>query len=112
MNIEEFHHFCNSLEHVSDSFPFDHKTLVFKVYSKIFALCDVDNFKSVNLKCDPERAIYLRENYSSILPGYHMNKKHWNTIEINGDVEDDLLKELIVHSFELVLKSVSKKEKM
>lgn len=112
MNIEEFHQFCSSLEDVSESFPFDQKTLVFKVYSKMFALCDVDNFKSVNLKCDPERAIDLRENYASVLPGYHMSKVHWNTVEMNGDVENDLLKELILHSYDLVLKSVPKKNRI
>jgi len=76
MNIEMFRDFCLSLKDTTEEFPFDESTLVFKVGGKIFALTDIDLFNSINLKCDPETAIELRERYSSVLPGYHMNKKH------------------------------------
>lgn len=94
---------------VSEGFPFDQRTLVFKVHGKMFALVDVDTFDSVNLKCDPEKAIEYREQYHAIQPGYHMNKKHWNTVLLNNDVSDRFLLELIDHSFELVYQSLPKK---
>lgn len=77
MNIQEFRDFCLSFKEVTEEFPFDNNTLVFKVMGKMFALCDVDEFESTNLKCDPTIAIQLREEYPGIvIPGYHMNKKH------------------------------------
>ena len=77
MNIEEFRDFCLSFNRVTEEFPFDNNTLVFKVMGKMFALCDVDEFESINLKCDPRKAIHLREEYPEIvIPGYHMNKKY------------------------------------
>ena len=86
--------------------------MVFKVANKMFALTDVDLFTSVNLKCDPEWAVQLREEYDgSILPGYHMNKTHWNTVVMDGSVGDKLVKELIDHSYELVVNSLPKKVK-
>ena len=86
--------------------------MVFKVANKMFALTDVDLFTSVNLKCDPEWAVQLREEYDgSILPGYHMNKMHWNTVVMDGSVGDKLVKELIDHSYELVVNSLPKKVK-
>jgi predicted DNA-binding protein (MmcQ/YjbR family) len=77
---------------------------------KMFALTDVDDFISVNLKCDPERAADLREHYAGVLPGYHMNKKHWNTVMTNGSVSDQLLTELIDHSYTLVVVGLPKKD--
>lgn len=109
MNIEEFYTYCLQKKGVSEHFPFDDQTLVFKVASKIFALTDVTNFNSINLKCDPERAIELREQFVAVQPGYHMNKKHWNTITLFSDLDDQLLKALIDHSYQLVLSSLPKK---
>ncbi len=109
MNIEEYRDYCMAKKGVTEGFPFDGNTLVFKVMGKMFALVDVDAFKSVNLKCIPERAIDLREQYHAVEPGYHMSKKHWNTIAFNDDVPDKLIFELIDHSYDLVAKSLTKK---
>ena len=109
MDIEKIWKYCSQKNGVSESFPFNETTLVFKVGGKIFALFDVDNFQSINLKCDPEKSIELREKYSGIVSGYHMNKKHWNTVSVNEDISDVLIYELIDHSYHLVYKSLSKK---
>ncbi len=108
MNIEEYREYCISKPAVTESFPFDQHVLVFKVAGKMFALADIDAYEWINLKCDPERAVLLREEYSGITPGYHMNKLHWNSVDVNGTVPDSLLKELIDHSYELVVKSLTK----
>lgn len=108
MNIEELREYCISKKGVSEGFPFDEVTLVFKVGGKMFALTNLDGEPSVNLKCDPERAIELREQFSSIIPGYHMNKVHWNTIFMDGSMSDQLLKELVDHSYLLILDSLPK----
>jgi len=109
MNIEEYRAYCIKKKGVTESFPFDQKTLVFKVMGKMFALADVDNFESINLKCDPERAVELREQYMGVLPGYHMNKQHWNTVLVDADVSDKMLYQLIDDSYELIVKSLTKK---
>jgi predicted DNA-binding protein (MmcQ/YjbR family) len=111
MNIEEFRDYCLSKKGVTESFPFDEETLVFKVMGKMFALCALErNPNQVNLKCDPERSIELREEYDGlIIPGYHMNKLHWNTVMIEDNVPYDLLLELIDHSYELVVIGLPKK---
>ncbi len=118
MNIEEFRTYCLSKKGVTESFPFGEDTLVFKVMDKIFALAGLDAHPAtVNLKCDPERAIGLREEYDGqIIPGYHMNKKHWNTVEIEpptgrvgNNLPPALIVELIDHSYNLVVKSLTKK---
>lgn len=111
MNIEELRIFCLSLKGTTEDLPFDDNTLVFKVMGKMFALTDINEFASVNLKCEPEKAIELREKYSSVRAGYHMNKKHWNTIEVNGELTDAEMKEWILHSYELVANKLSKAEK-
>ena len=98
MDIESFREHCIVKKGVTEEFPFDNQTLVFKVMGKVFALADVDLFTSVNLKCDPERAVELRERYDGIQPGYHMNKKHWNTVLMDGTIPDVHTKELIDHS--------------
>lgn len=108
MDIESFRNFCLLKKGVTEEFPFDEETLVFKVMGKIFALTDVDLFKSINLKCDPEWAIELREKYAAILPGYHMNKKHWNTVTIDGSLSDAIIRKLINHSYELVVEKLPK----
>lgn len=109
MNIEEIYLFCMEKTGVSEHFPFNHKTLVFKVFGKMFALIDVEQPDAINLKCDPERAIQLRESYGAVRPGFHMNHKHWNTVQLFEDVDNRLLKELIDHSYLLVYKGLPKK---
>ncbi len=109
MNIEEYRDFCLSLPAVTEAMPFDQQTLVFKVCNKIFALTDIDTFKTINLKCEPERAIVLREQYPAVTGGYHMNKKHWNTIAIDGSIPTKLLQEWIKHSYDCVVASLPKK---
>lgn len=103
MNIEELRNYCLSLPGVTEDFPFDATTLVFKVHGKMFAVTDLEGDFSINLKCDPEKAIALREQYPAISPGYHMNKKHWNTIAVDGSLADQLLYELINHTYDLVV---------
>ncbi|MCO6148046.1 MmcQ/YjbR family DNA-binding protein [Flavobacterium sp. NRK1] len=113
MNIQAFYEYCLSKKGVTEHFPFDEDTLVFKVGGKMFALSSLNQWEagkaSVNLKCDPEKALELRAEYEAIEPGYHMSKVHWNTVTVNGDVPARLFKELIDHSYELVLKSLTKK---
>lgn len=113
MNIESFFEFCRSRKGVTEGFPFDEDTLVFKVGVKMFALSSLRDWESgspsVNLKCDPVRAEELRAQYEGITPGYHMSKIHWNTVAINRDVPSELVNELIAHSYELVFKSLPKK---
>ncbi|MDA3892108.1 MAG: MmcQ/YjbR family DNA-binding protein [Salinivirgaceae bacterium] len=109
MNIEELREYCLSKKGVTESFPFDQVTLVFKVMNKMYALTSLDKELSINLKCDPEKAIELRERYSSVQPGYHMHKKHWNTVFVDGLISDTKIKEWIDHSYELVVKSLTKK---
>ncbi len=110
MNIEQFIDFCQSKSFVSMDTPFGPDTLVFRVHHKIFALTGLDDTEfKVNLKCDPEKAVQLRQDYHDVLPGYHMNKKHWNTIRFDGEIPDKLLLEMVEHSYELVLNSISKK---
>lgn len=111
MNVEEFRDYCMNKKGVTEGFPFDETTIVFKVMGKMFALSGIEDFASINLKCDPERAIELREQYHSINPGWHMNKKHWNTVEVNGDANDQKIYELIDHSYDLVKQSLTKKLK-
>ncbi len=108
MHIESFYSYCHSLPGTTEDFPFDQQTLTFKVMGKIFALTDVDHFESINLKCDPVRALELRASYEEIQPGYHMNKKHWNTISMQGGFPDELILELIKHSYDLVVKKLPK----
>ena len=111
MNIESFRTYCLSKPGVTEEFPFDEVTLVFKVGGKIFVLTGVDSFTSMNLKCDPEQAVELREKYDGIIPGYHMNKKHWNTVLLDNSVPEKLVLQLIDHSYELVFKSLPAKVK-
>jgi predicted DNA-binding protein (MmcQ/YjbR family) len=96
---------------VEETFPFDNDTLVFKVMGKMFALSSIKNPNSVNLKCNPEKAIELRAIFGAIIPGYHMSKVHWNTISYNEDVSDSLILELVDHSYQLVVSSLTKKLK-
>jgi predicted DNA-binding protein (MmcQ/YjbR family) len=93
---------------VSEGFPFDESTLVYKVCGKMFALTDVDNFESINLKCEPQKALELREQYEEIRPGYHMNKKHWNSVYLDGMLSDELIYQLVDHSYEQVVRKLPK----
>jgi len=111
MNIEELRTYCISLKGVTEDFPFDENTLVFKVMGKMFCLTNLEGNLSVNLKNDPERNIELREEYSAIKPGYHMSKVHWNTIEIDGSIPDDVIKNLIDESYDLVVLKLKKEER-
>lgn len=111
MNIEELRNYCLSKKAVSESFPFDETTLVFKVYGKMFALAGIEPFLFINLKCLPEKALELREEYHAIKPGYHMNKVHWNSVYVNSDANDELICSLIDESYNLVADSVSQKKK-
>ena len=113
MNIQQLYEFCQSKKGVTEHFPFDEDTLVFKVGEKMFCLTSLSEWEkgtpSLNLKCDPERALELRAEYEAIEPGYHMSKLHWNTVNINKVVSDAFLKELVDHSYDLVFKSLTKK---
>lgn len=111
MNIESFRTYCISKPGVTEEFPFDQETLVFKVGGKIFVLTNVDHFTSMNLKCDPEYAVELREQYEGIVPGYHMNKKHWNTVLLDNSVPEKLVLKLLDHSYDLVFRSLPAKVK-
>lgn len=109
MTLAFFREYCLSKPGSTEDTPFDANTLCFRVSGKIYALLDIDLFDSVNLKCDPERAVELREQHEGISPGYHMNKRHWNTIRLDGSIPDPLLLELVDHSYQLVFDSLPKK---
>jgi len=111
MNIETLREYCLAKPQVTEECPFGPDTLVFKVGGKIFLLTGLDEQPlSFNAKCDPERAVMLREAYpDNIFPGYHMNKKHWNTVLINGNLPASLVKELIDHSYQLIVNGLPTK---
>lgn len=114
MDVEQLRHYCLNKKAVTEDFPFDEDTLVFKVLGKIFAILPLERWErgeaSMNLKCEPEYAEELRGQYNSIRPGFHMNKKHWNTLYIHeGELEIGVIRDLIDHSYDRVLKSMSKK---
>ena len=116
MHIDQIREYCLSKKAASESFPFDENTLVFKVLGKMFALVPLERWEkgepSINLKCDPEYAIELREQYESVYAGFHMNKKHWNTVDIgSSSLKPKLVFEFIDHSYEMVIKSMTKKMK-
>jgi predicted DNA-binding protein (MmcQ/YjbR family) len=109
MDAEQIREYCLSKKGVTEEFPFDEVTLVFKVMGKIFALVALEGELSVNLKCEPARALELRERFSVVRPGYHMNKKHWNTVYIDGSMSRNQLTGLIDHSYEMVVAGLSGK---
>lgn len=111
MDLEKIREYCLSKLGVTECFPFDQQTLVFKVGGKMFALIDVEIPESINVKCDPEKAIELRERYPAILPGYHMNKKHWNTVQLNQGLSDQLILSFLNESYQLVYQSLTKKQR-
>ncbi len=103
---------CLAMKGAEETTPFGPEVLVYKVCGKMFALIDPDEFPAyVNLKCDPARALDLRDEYEAIKPGYHMNKKHWNSVYLDATLPDALIRELIGHSYELVVKSLKKSDR-
>ena len=111
MNLESFRNFCLSRKGATEDFPFDENTLVFKVMGKMFALTNVNDFSSINLKVDPEMGIELRERYSSVQEGYHMNKKHWITVLMDGELPDRLVLQWVDNSYNLVVSGLTKSQK-
>ena len=109
MHIEEFREYCLQKIAVTESFPFGEDTLVFKVMNKMFALTGLKGEFRINLKCDPEEALELREKYPAVIPGYHMSKKHWNTIVVESLLDDDLIYKWIDDSYNLIVDSLPKK---
>jgi len=109
MDIEALRTFCLQLPNTSEDTPFDMDTLAFRVHGKIFALSSIAENNAVNLKCDPDRAVQLREQYNAVVPGYHMNKTHWNTVYFSQDLNDFELLQLVKHSYDLIFASLPKK---
>lgn len=110
MDLIQFRAYCLSKPGVEETLPFDENTLAFKVMGKIFAITGLDSLEfTVNLKCDPEWALELREQYPEVQPGYHMSKKHWNTVHFEGELTEDLLIKMVDHSYHLVVKGLPKK---
>jgi predicted DNA-binding protein (MmcQ/YjbR family) len=112
LNLDQFRNYCLSKKSTTESTPFDEQTLVMKVAGKIFAITNIDDFASINLKVDPEYGIELRERYNSIQPAFHMNKKHWISVLNDGKVGDKFLKELIDQSYSLVVSKLSKRDRL
>lgn len=115
MDVHVIYDYCLNKKGTVEDFPFDEETLTFKVGGKIYLLLNLTKWEQgncfINLKCDPERAEELRADYNEITPGYHMSKKHWNSVQLGGGVQWSLLKDLIDHSYELVYNSLTKKLK-
>lgn len=109
MNIEELRDYCISKKAVTEEFPFDDVTLVFKVMGKMFVCVDLDNPELVTMKCEPEYAMDLREHYDGIDGAFHFNKKYWNQVSMKSDVDDSLVRHLIDHSYDEVIKKFTRK---
>lgn len=110
MDILQYRKYCLSFPGATEDLPFDENTLCFKVMGKIFTICDIEKFESINLKCDPVKAIELRESFPEVVPGYHMNKKHWNTVDMQSNISDDLIREWITDSYNLVVAKLPKRD--
>jgi len=111
MNVEQLRNYCLKKKAVTESFPFDEDTLVFKVMGKIFALVKLDGDLSLNLKCRPEQAEELRERYAAVTPGFHMNKQHWNTVRIDGTIDNKSIYQWIDDSYDIVVEKLTRKQK-
>lgn len=109
MDLQGFQQFCLSFNGVTEEFPFDESTLVYKVSGKIFALSNVENFDFISLKCDPDDALAYRAAFESVKAGYHLNKRHWNTVTLTGEVPDQLLRDWIEASYRLAAAGLSAK---
>jgi predicted DNA-binding protein (MmcQ/YjbR family) len=110
MNREELRAYCLSLRGTAEEFPFGEGVAVFKVVGKVFALLSTDG-SSISLKCDPVRAVMLRDTYPAVTAGYHLNKKHWNSVQLDGSVPDDEVTDMIEHSYQLVVNGLTKVQK-
>ncbi len=108
MNIEQVREYCLKKKGVTEELPFDEDSPVYKVMGKIFLIGSLTPPFTINVKCDPEKAIELRERYPAVTPGYHTNKLHWNTVEIEGTVKNSLIEEWIDHSYDLVVNGLKK----
>lgn len=108
MDVITFWDYCLSFKGVTEGFPFRGDTLVFKVKGKIFCLTGIDDFEFINVKCDPDKAVILREEYAAVKPGYHMDKKHWNSVYIDGSIPDTLICEWIMKSYNLIVNYLPK----
>lgn len=111
MNLETIREYCLRKKGVTENFPFDEETLVFRVMGKIFLLVDTSFTEFINLKADPEQAIEWRERYEGVKPGYHMNKKHWNSVYLDGSVPHKEILSMIDHSYDLVVAGLKKAER-
>ena len=109
MSLDHFREYCPSLKGITEQIPFDENILVFKVMGKMFALCNMMTFEYCNLKCDPEKAIKLREEFTEVTPAWHMNKKHWNSVSFIGDLSDQQIEQWVKDSYNLVVKNMPKK---
>lgn len=109
MDVITFRDYCLSFAAVTEGFPFGGDTLVFKVKGKMFCLAGIDDFEFINLKCDPDKALLLREAYPAVRPGYHMDKKHWNSVYMDGTVPDPLIRQWIADSYQLIVDSLPAK---
>ena len=112
MNIETIREYCLSLPQATEDFPFDETTLVFRVLGKIFACLDLERSEWLTLKCNADYALELRESHSEIEPAWHWNKKYWNQVNLNGMLEDDMIKGLVRHSYNEVVKKLKKQDKL
>jgi predicted DNA-binding protein (MmcQ/YjbR family) len=112
VDLEEFRKYCLNKPHVAESTPFGEDVLVFKVSGKMFALAALDEIPiTANLKCDPDLALELRDRYQQVQPGYHMNKKHWNTVLIDSGIPESEIRMMVDHSYDLVVKSLTKAQR-
>jgi predicted DNA-binding protein (MmcQ/YjbR family) len=111
LNIEIFRAHCLSKKGVTEEFPFGEDVMVMKVMGKMFALASIQDFDGISLKADPEKAVELREHYPAVQPGYHLNKKHWNTVLLDGSISDKLIKSWIDESYDLVAQTLTKRQK-
>lgn len=111
MNIEELREYCLSLPQVTEDMPFDDETLVFKVGGRMFCFASLTGDLKMNLKCDPDEAIEIRETFPAVTPGFHMNKNHWNTVLVDGSISDSMLQVWILQSYKLVVAKLTKAER-
>jgi predicted DNA-binding protein (MmcQ/YjbR family) len=111
VTLQAIREHCLKKKGVAETFPFDEETLVLKVMNKMFLLIDIYNPLTINIKCDPEKALELRADYEEVTPGFHMNKKYWNTVDITGNLSPKIIYEWIDHSYDEVVKGLKKKEK-
>lgn len=111
MNIEELREYCLRLPQVTEDMPFDDETLVFKVGGRMFCLASLTGDLKMNLKCDPDEAVEIRETFPAVTPGFHMNKKYWNTVLVDGSISDSMLNVWILQSYKLTVAKLTKAER-